>query len=67
MIENKLNKKARIIHKDFHPAYMKATWADISKAKNLLGWEPEEKLEEGIEKTIKWYLENKYWIEHISV
>jgi UDP-N-acetylglucosamine 4-epimerase len=30
--------------------------ADISKAKNLLGYEPKVHFEEGIEKTIAWFL-----------
>ena len=37
-----------------------AIWqADISKAKNLLGWKPEFSQEEGIIKTIKWFNENQ--------
>ena len=32
---------------------------DSSKLKNELGWEPSLQFEEGIEKTVKWYLDNK--------
>jgi len=45
---------------------MKHTWADITKAKDLLGWEPRISLEEGIDRTVKWYLDNKSWIEKLS-
>jgi dTDP-glucose 4,6-dehydratase len=38
---------------------------DPSKIHNELGWFPETKFDKGIEKTIKWYLENKPWWEHI--
>ena len=38
---------------------------DPSKITTELGWEPETKFEEGIEKTIKWYLENKEWWQEI--
>ena len=38
---------------------------DSSKLKNELGWEPSLQFEEGIEKTVKWYLNNKEWIENI--
>lgn len=38
---------------------------DPAKIHNELGWLPETKFEDGLEKTIKWYLDNKYWWEHI--
>ena len=38
---------------------------DPTKIKNELGWEPSTKFEDGIQKTIKWYLENKEWWEEI--
>ena len=33
--------------------------ADITKAKNVLKWEPEHNLEKGLAKTIKWFMENR--------
>ena len=39
---------------------------DSTKLKNELGWEPSLQFEEGIEKTIKWYLENKAWMDNIT-
>jgi dTDP-glucose 4,6-dehydratase len=39
---------------------------DSTKLKNELGWEPSLQFEEGIEKTVKWYLENKEWMENIT-
>ena len=39
---------------------------DSTKLKDELGWEPSLQFEEGIEKTVKWYLENKYWLENIT-
>ena len=38
---------------------------DPTKIHNELGWLPETKFEDGIKKTIKWYLENKKWWEDI--
>ncbi|MBQ3137356.1 MAG: dTDP-glucose 4,6-dehydratase [Clostridia bacterium] len=38
---------------------------DPTKIKNELGWEPETTFEEGIQLTVKWYLENRYWWENI--
>lgn len=39
---------------------------DPEKIKEELGWYPETTFEEGIVKTIKWYLENKIWMESIT-
>ncbi|MBS5205781.1 MAG: dTDP-glucose 4,6-dehydratase [Bacteroides ovatus] len=39
---------------------------DSSKLKNELGWEPSLQFEEGIEKTVKWYLDNQEWMDHIT-
>ena len=39
---------------------------DATKIKEELGWEPSLQFEEGIEKTIKWYLENKDWMNNIT-
>jgi len=39
---------------------------DSSKLKNELGWEPSLQFEEGIEKTVKWYLENKEWMDRVT-
>ena len=39
---------------------------DSSKLKNELGWEPSLQFEEGIEKTVKWYLENEAWLDNIT-
>jgi dTDP-glucose 4,6-dehydratase len=39
---------------------------DASKLKNELGWVPSVTFEEGLSKTIDWYLENKTWLEHVT-
>jgi len=39
---------------------------DSTKLKNELGWEPSLQFEEGIEKTVNWYLENHDWMENIT-
>lgn len=38
---------------------------DPTKIKNELGWEPETTFDEGIKRTIQWYLDNKEWWENI--
>ena len=39
---------------------------DASKISNELGWQPKENFETGIEKTIRWYLENREWWQAIQ-
>jgi len=40
---------------------------DPQKIKDELGWYPETTFEIGIEKTIKWYLDNKSWIKNVTL
>ncbi|MDO4575041.1 MAG: dTDP-glucose 4,6-dehydratase [Planctomycetia bacterium] len=39
---------------------------DISKIHGELGWEPSVSFAQGIEKTVRWYLENREWCDHIT-
>ena len=39
---------------------------DSSKLKEELGWEPSLQFEEGIEKTVRWYLDNQEWLDEIT-
>lgn len=39
---------------------------DSTKLQKELGWEPSLQFEEGIEKTVRWYLENQEWIDNIG-
>ncbi len=39
---------------------------DATKLKENLGWEPSLQFEEGLEKTVDWYLENEEWLEQVT-
>ena len=39
---------------------------DSTMLQKELGWEPSLQFEEGIEKTVKWYLENEAWMDNIT-
>lgn len=39
---------------------------DSNKLKSELGWEPSLQFEEGIEKTVRWYLDNQAWMDNIT-
>lgn len=67
MIEKVLGKKARRKKLAFPKADMKATWADISKAKRILGWKPAISFQEGIGRTVDWYRQNIDWLKNVKV
>lgn len=54
-IESALGKKAVIDQKPDQPGDMPATWADISKARELLGYSPQTPISEGIPKFVDWF------------
>ena len=39
---------------------------DSRKLQKELGWEPSLQFEEGIEKTVKWYLDNQEWMDNVT-
>ncbi|MDA0577219.1 MAG: SDR family NAD(P)-dependent oxidoreductase [Verrucomicrobia bacterium] len=67
LIEAALGKPAARDEAPFHKADMKATWADITKAKELLDWSPTVSLEEGVKRTVAWYLENRAWLKDVKL
>lgn len=54
LLEKLTKKKVKVEYLPFHKADLKVTWAEISKAKKLLGWEPRIDIEEGLRRTIEW-------------
>lgn len=65
LIERLLGKKAKIDYQPFHKADIRATWADITTAREKLGWEPKISHEQGIENLVNWYKENRAWASEI--
>jgi len=66
LMEKYTGKQARVKHLPAHKADVDSTWADISKAKKLLNWEPKVEFEEGIRRTVEWYLANRAWAGSIQ-
>ena len=66
LIENAVGKPARIEYHGRHPADPMMTWADISRARGLLGWTPTIGIEEGIRRTVEWYLANRDWAKVLT-
>jgi UDP-glucuronate 4-epimerase len=66
MLEELIGKKAQVVR---HPAYradILANWADISKARRLLGWEPQMDLLNGIRNVVDWYRMERTWAHTIQ-
>lgn len=55
LVEKYVKRKANIEYLDDQPGDVPYTCANVTKAKNLLGYESHTKFEEGIAKTVKWY------------
>ena len=66
-LEALIGKKAKIDYQPFHIADLMETWADIDKAKNILGWEPKVSLYEGLENSVSWYMQNRGWLKEVQV
>jgi nucleoside-diphosphate-sugar epimerase len=48
-----------------HPADVTATWADISKTRDLLDWEPKTSFSDGLVSLVKWYQDNRDWAQDV--
>ena len=48
------------------PGHDKRYAIDASKIKNELGWEPSLQFEEGLNKTVDWYLNNQQWLQRVT-
>jgi nucleoside-diphosphate-sugar epimerase len=58
LIEKLVGRPAKIEHRPAHKADVRATWANITRAKELLGWQPQFSHEQGIENSVQWYRDN---------
>lgn len=65
LIEELVGKKAILSHQPFHPADVRATWANIQKADELLGWKPQVSFRDGITKLVEWYQEHRDWVKDV--
>ena len=64
-VEAGVGRPARVERLPPHAADASATWADISKAKRLLGWEPRIAWKEGVKRLADWYAANRAWAREL--
>ncbi len=65
MLEELIGREARVEYGPPNQADMFSNWADVSKARSLLGWEPRVGLTEGVKKLIDWYRAERSWASEI--
>jgi UDP-glucuronate 4-epimerase len=65
LIEDVVGRKAIIQYGPADPADMLSNWADVSRAGELLGWEPQFNLREGIKRLVEWYNAEREWAGQI--
>jgi len=61
-----IGKKPRIEYRPAHPADVATTWADVSKAAQLLGWKPQISIDEGIRRSVEWYFNNRDFVRSLA-
>ncbi len=58
--------KELITHVPDRPGHDLRYAIDASKIERELGWKPLETFESGLEKTVRWFLNNQSWVEHVQ-
>ncbi len=65
-LEGIIGKKAIIKHLPANKADVLANWANVEKAKRLLGWEPKVTLDEGFRREVEWYQRERKWTSQVD-
>ena len=65
LIEETVGKKAEVQHGPPNLADMRMNWADVTKAGEMLGWEPRVGLQEGVRRLVEWYNAEREWARDI--
>jgi UDP-glucuronate 4-epimerase len=61
LLEELIGKKADVQYGPPNFADMFSNWADVTKARQILGWEPRVGLAEGVKKIVEWYAAERSW------
>jgi nucleoside-diphosphate-sugar epimerase len=66
MLEEIIGKEARIERHPPNLADMLTNWADVSKARRLLDWEPQVGLRQGVQRLVDWYRAERSWAKEVA-
>ncbi len=67
ILERRIGRTAHLDRRPSHPADVRATWADIGKARALLNWAPHTSLDDGLAATVSWYQKHRSWASRIDL
>ena len=65
LIEDVVGRKAIVQYGPPDPADMFTNWADVTKAGELLGWEPQFNMRAGVERLVEWYNAERQWASKV--
>lgn len=66
LVEQQVGRKAELVFAPRHPADLPATWANIARAGERLGWEPSVGHVQGIANLVRWYQANREWARNVE-
>jgi len=66
IFEKQIGKRADVQHHERHPADALANHADVTRAHQILHWEPQVSLDDGVAALIKWYNMERSWLREID-
>lgn len=66
LMERLIGQHAQVVYSPPHPADMLANWANVRKAKQLLDWQPQVNLEEGVTRLVDWYRKERGWASQVQ-
>jgi nucleoside-diphosphate-sugar epimerase len=66
LVERLTGQTAVIENRPAHPADVTATWADVSRAGQILGWKPQVSFEGGVQALVDWYQAERAWASQIE-
>lgn len=64
-LEKLIGHRANIEYLPAHRADMLTNWANVDKARQMLGWQPEVSLQEGMSRLVDWYMRERAWASQI--
>jgi UDP-glucuronate 4-epimerase len=66
LLEERIGRKAILERHPPNQADMLTSHADVTKARRILGWQPKERLEEGLTRLVEWYQTERNWVKGIA-
>jgi nucleoside-diphosphate-sugar epimerase len=66
MLEKRIGKRAQVFYQPVHPADVRTNQADVTRAKEILGWAPQVNLEEGVTQLVDWYMQERSWASQVE-